>query len=323
MVTGIDCSKDFLDVVNIDTGKAKFTGKFANNREGFSKLCSKINDTGLVVMEATGPYYMPLAFYLVEKGFEVSVVNPLVIKRFCQMKLVRAKTDKKDAYMIALYGETEKPQIWHAPSKVILGIQQLETYLDGLKKRRTMVSNQLHSFMHTGMLSKELRKDLEDELEEYDQKIAGKEREIEGLIEKEHKNLAANLSSIPGIGPRSASLLIVSTNGFEDFLNYKQVSSYLGTAPRIFESGSSVRGRSCICKMGMSQLRKTLFMAAKSAILYNKQCKALYSRLREAGKPYKVAMIAVVNKLIKQAFAIAKSGIRYEDGYIGVKATMA
>lgn len=106
-------------------------------------------------------------------------------------------------------------------------------------------------------------------------------------------------------------MLIIATDGFGMFENYKQVISYFGLAPRIYESGTSVKGKGHICKMGMGQMRKVLYMAATSAIRCNKACKELYDRLRTKGKPYRVALIAAVNKLIKQAFAIAKSGKPY------------
>ena len=315
MITGIDCSKATLDVAQAAEKKATYLGKFSNDRTGFDKLYEHVKESRQIVMEASGPYYMPLAYYLKEKGLSVSVVNPLVIKRYCQMKLTRTKTDKKDAVMIAMYGKSEQPPEWEPDAGYILKTSQLETYLDGLKKRKTMVTNQLHSFRHTGMLDKDLQKELEEEISEYDEKIKKKEKEIKETLEQEHKKLFGDLQSIPGVGPRTASLLTITTNGFKDFENYKQLISYYGVAPRIFESGSSVKGRSAICKVGMGAVRKTLYMAAKSAIIYNKKCSELYTRLRARGKAYRVAMIAVVNKLIKQAFAIAKSGLAYNENY--------
>ena len=315
MITGIDCSKDSLDVAIIEGDKPKFLDKYLNSIKGFEKLYRSIKSSELIVMEATGPYYLPVASFLKKKGLPVSVVNPLVIKRFCQMSLSRAKTDKKDAILIARYGQSQKPALWEAPSDELLHVQQLETYLEGLKKRKTMVSNQLHAFEHTGKLGNTLKKQLDKELEEYEEKISQTEKEIKEQLGQEQGDMLNNLISIPGIGERSACLLTITTNGFKDFECYKQLISYYGLAPRIFESGSSVRGKAHICKMGMSQVRKTLYMAAKSALRYNKTCKSLYERLRAKGKAYKVALIAVVNKLIKQAFAIAKSGIPYRSDF--------
>src|SRR5690554_4484479 len=163
---------------------------------------------------------------------------------------------------------------------------------------------------------KGLDKEIQEEIEDYNKKIEERERLINDLINQEYSGLMANLKSIPGIGDRSATVMILNTRGFQDFQSYKQVISYFGLSPRIFESGKSIKGKAKICKMGMSQVRKTLYMGARSAIRYNKACKELYDRLKAKGKPYRVALIAAVNKLIKQAFSIAKSGQRYRVDHV-------
>lgn len=311
MVTGIDCSKDYFDIAVLKEGKAVFTGRFGNDRQGFREALVRLKGSH-VTMEATGPYYFPLARFLYEAGEKVSVANPLVVRRFSQMQMSRAKTDRKDAVLIAEFTLMTGPKLWAPPSGEVLQIRNLETYIEGQKKCRQILSNQLHALEASGTLSGELREDMEAELQGYDSKICSREKEIEGLIKEHYKEMAANLRSIPGIGPRSVALLIILTDGFGMFENHKQVISYFGLAPRIYESGSSIRGKSHICKMGMGQVRKVLYMAATAAIRCNHACKELYERLRAKGKPYKVALIAAVNKLIKQAFAIAKSGKPYQ-----------
>ena len=131
------------------------------------------------------------------------------------------------------------------------------------------------------------------------------------MIQQNYAEMGANLRSIPGMEPRSASMLIIATDGFGIFEKYKLVISYFGLAPKIYKSGTSVKGISHISKMGMRQMRKVLYIVATSAIRCNKACKELYERLRTKGKSYRVALIAAVNKLIKQAFAIVKSGEPY------------
>src|SRR5690606_31230286 len=130
-------------------------------------------------------------------------------------------------------------------------------------------------------------------------------------IDENYKDLSKNLRSIPSIGPRSASLLIILTDAFALFEHYKQLISHFGLAPRIFESGSSVKGKNRICKMGMGTMRTTLYMAATSAIRRNRACREIFHRLRANRQPYKPALIAAANKLIKQAFAIAHPGRAY------------
>jgi transposase len=130
----------------------------------------------------------------------------------------------------------------------------------------------------------------------------------------QHEQLK-NLSSIPGLGKRGVALLIVYTDGFRKISNYRQLIALAGLAPREHTSGSSVRGRKGICKMGNGHLRNVLYMCAMTAIKYNKACKDLYERLRAKGKNGKVALIAVCNKLLKQAFAIAIWGTVYNADY--------
>lgn len=310
MVTGIDCSKDYFDIAVLKENKAVFSGRFDNNKKGFEEMLSHVLGTH-VTMEATGPYYFQLARFIHEQGVKVSVVNPLCVRRFAQMRMSRAKTDKKDARLIAEFTAMTSPKEWGLPSREAQRIRNLETYVDGLKGRRQSLGNQFHAFEAAGTLEEGLHGEIKSELDSYDARIVEKEKEMEALISENYRGLSRNLRSIPGIGPRSASLLITLTDGFSMFEGYRQLISYFGLAPRIHESGSSVRGKSRICKMGMGTVRKVLYMAATSAIRCNKACRDLYERLRAKGKPHKVALIAAVNKLIKQAFAIAKSGKPY------------
>lgn len=311
MVTGIDCSKDYFDISILKDHKVVFEGRFNNGLTGFKELLKHVSGSH-VTMEATGPYYFRLARFLYENDQKVSVVNPLVVRRFSQMQLSRTKTDKKDALLIARFTAMTNPKEWTPPSEEILSIRNLETYIEGLKHRRGMLYNQLHAFEAAATLSEELHEEIKMELESYERRILDKEKQIEALISKTYGELSQNLRSIPGIGPRSVSLLIILTDGFKMFESYKKVISYFGLAPRIYQSGTSVKGKNHICKMGMGQIRKVLYMAATSAIRYNDACRELYGRLREKGKPHKVALIAAVNKLIKQAFAIAKTGTLYQ-----------
>lgn len=310
MVSGIDCSKDYFDVAVLRDGKIVFTGRFDNNILGFEQVLVHVQESH-AAMEATGPYYFQLARFLYEHQVKVSVVNPLSVRRFSQMRMSRAKTDSKDALLIAEFTMMTAPREWILPDQQIVDIRNLETYMEGVKKRYGILFNQLHAFLASGTIKASFEQQIQSELQAYQQCIKDAEKEIEHLIAKNYHDLSKNLRSIPGIGPRSVSLLITLTGGFDLFKSHKQVISYFGLAPRIYESGSSVKGKSHICKMGMGNVRKVLYMAATSAIRCNKACKDLYDRLRAKGKPHKVALIAAVNKLIKQAFAIAKSGKPY------------
>lgn len=161
--------------------------------------------------------------------------------------------------------------------------------------------------------SKAVIKSSQKQIKEIEKKLAYIEKAILALIEIHHKKQYYQIRSILGIGPKTTLTLIVLSVCFDKFSSAKQLCSYVGLSPRIFESGTSVKGRSRICKMGMSRIRAMLYVCAWSAKKINKACRELFERLVEKGKSKKLALIAVANKLLKQAFAIAKSEKYYSE----------
>ena len=312
--TGVDISKSFFDAAVPEADKYRHW-RFNNDEEGFLALIRVLPEGSQVVMEASGPYYLRLACYLHEKGIAVSVINPLVIRRFCQMRMSRAKTDKKDAGMIAQYAKAEQPALWQPPQKYIIALQQMEALVAGLQKEYTAASNQLESFLSTGMIDEKLEALMRSELSHKQDLIDRLTKEMEDLAKKHHSRMLADLESIPGIGRKTAMMLIVISGGFSRFDDHRKLSSYIGICPRIFESGTSVKGKARICKMGMSRIRALLYVCAWSAKRCNKACRELYERLLAKGKAKKLALIAVVNKLLKQAFAIATKQSVYNENY--------
>lgn len=312
---GIDISKPFFDVA-IPDGQGYRHYRLDNNQVGFLALLQVLPSESVVVMEASGPYYLPLTSFLSQKGIAVSVVNPLVIRRFCQMRLTRSKTDKKDASMIAQYGCLEKPALWKLPKDHEIALQQMEAILANLHKEHTAVNNQLESFTNSGMVDKKVEQLLKKELAHKQGLIDQLTLEIEELAKKHYPSLLSSLESIPGIGRKTAIMLLVVSGGFSRFSGYRKLSSYIGLSPRIYESGISVKGKARICKMGMSRMRAMLYVCAWSAKRYNKACYQIYQRLLAKGKAKKLALIAVVNKLLKQAFAIATRQTVYDENYV-------
>lgn len=314
-IVGVDISKAYFDFYFTDSEGKKGKGRPSNEKQGFQQFLKMIPSDVWVVMEASGPYYYQLACFLYEKGIKVAVINPLVIRRFMQMQLKRTKTDAADAESIAAYGTKMELKVWKPLKENYLKIKQWYTIRKQLLKHLHATTQQMKAFLATGKMDNTIKATLELEIKQLNKKISTVEKQMNELIEEENSALKEQLESIPGIGPKTSLLLIVSLRGFEDFKNYKQVISYLGLSPRIYESGSSVRGKAKICKMGMSEVRKCLYMAARSARKYNGTCKDLYERLRAKGKAHRQAMIAVVNKLLKQAFAIVEAGTLYEKEY--------
>jgi transposase len=312
---GIDISKLVFDVCLISQQGRAQVKQFANDLSGFKKMVTWMGPEAVCIMEATGPYYLKLAFYLYSEGYQVSVVNPLVIKRFSQMRLSRAKTDKVDAALIASYGGSESVELWTPPPACTVALNQLMALADQLVKEHTALCNQLQAFVSSGMIEKQIKKLYNQQLAFNKKSQDAVEKQMDIIIHHHHKELMKRLTSIPGLGKKTAIALIAVTEGFTRFENYRQLSSYFGVSPRIYQSGSSVKGRARICKMGMSRVRAMLYMCSWSAVKCNEGCRELYQRLLQKGKAKKLALVAVVNKLIKQAFAIAKSNLNYDPYY--------
>nr|WP_321485036.1 transposase [uncultured Draconibacterium sp.] len=182
-------------------------------------------------------------------------------------------------------------------------------------KQNTSLRNHIQSLESRGVKSGVLIRSLKRQLKQVRQEIDLLEAEMQSLIHQYDADLFVNLSSIPGIGKKTAAFLIILTNGFRDFDNYRQVSSFCVLSPTEHSSDTSVKGRSRISKRGNPYIRNQLFMCSFTACQCNAQCRSLYQRLVNKGKSKKLALIAVCNKLIKQAFSIAKSGIPYDPDY--------
>jgi transposase len=309
---GVDVSKLTLDIA-IPQREGNFLHrKISNDLAGFSKLLPMLPASCCVVMEATGSYYMPFAYFLHNHHHLVSIVNPLSVNHFCKMRMSRAKTDRKDAAMIAEYGKAEMPRLWVPKADHLIELQQLEGITHNLTRQRTSISNQKEAYLCSGQMSETVKGILEKQIAHLENEIKNLENKMLEIGERHHTELLSQLCSIPSIGKRTALMLLIITDGFTKFTNAKELVSYVGLCPRLFESGSSIKGRAKICKMGMARMRQLLYLCAMSAIRVNTQCKIMYDRLKQRGKNGKLALVAVASKLLRQAFAVGTGNIPYD-----------
>ncbi len=313
-IFGVDISKDVFDVYGSKSGH----DQFKNDASGFRSFLKSLPKESLVVMEATGYYHYRLAQFLFKQSVLVSVVNPLSVKRFIQMKLAKVKTDKSDAKAICEYGQINEVPLYTALTDVQSECLQLFRLMDSFIKKRTATKNKLHGEEVLGIPSSWVYRSLKRDRKHLDKEILGIETKLLSLVKQDQQAQLTLLTSIPGIGLKTALFMIVITDGFEKFENAKQLCSYVGITPTIRESGSSVRGRSRISKVGNRKLRNLLFLCSFTACKHNKGCRDVYERIVNKGKSKKLALIAVSNKLIKQSFAIAKSGLPYDEKYVSV-----
>lgn len=311
---GIDISKDTFDVMDCSGNYYQFD----NKAKGFQKFLKLLDITSHCVMEATGYYHYQLAYFLVDNRIAVSVENPLSIKRFIQMKLSRIKTDKSDAKMICLYGQEQALKLWSGYSKNQMESLQLIRLLETYTKQSTSLQNKVHAEQVLGNPSKLAVTSLKRSLRNMEKEVMVIESRLLELVKSDYQEVLTKVESIPGIGRKTAMMLVVLTDGFSRFESSSQLCSFCGLTPVLRQSGSSVKGRARISKIGNARLRNLLFMCSFTACKCNKACREIYERITAKGKSKKLALIAVCNKLLRQAFAIAKSGVEYNKEYRSV-----
>ena len=316
---GIDVSKATF-VVAYSSAKAGKTKTFKNTTKGVHEFIQTLSVTEHhCVLEATGNYSALLVYLLSKAGITVSLENPLKIKNFARVMLSVNKTDETDARLIALYGERMQPSPYKLRSKSILILKQKRTVLRQLKKQLVATRNLKGSMEVLPLFDAKCKQTIEKTITFLEKQIKGMEEELASLAEDEYKKQMDLLTSIKGIGITLAAALIVATGGFTYFDNAKQLTRYLGLSRTYQLSGTSVHVKGHINRNGDPGLRSQLYVAAFSSLRCNTECKACFDRLRSNGKPGKVAVIAVANKLIRQAFAVVTQGKPYVDGFKSAK----
>ncbi len=318
---GLDISKQKFDVELIEERKEKGKRRqFDNNPSGFSALVAWFlkNADGPVhvCMEATGRLWEPVAEFLLKAGFKVSVVNPLKIKGFAQSELRRSKSDSIDAQVIARFCRTQNPPKWKAPNELQKKIRDIQRYLCSLKEMRTQEKNRLQS----GVLEARVREEIEAHIAYFDQREEALEAEILQLVmaDKELSRKYDLLTSIKGVGQATAVTFLSELNT-ENFACARDLEVFCGMAPRSFESGSSIRRKKKISKVGNRWIRAILFMPALAAKRSNPQMKEFAKRLGSSSKAKKVITCAVMRKLLRLMFVVVTTGKPYDPNYCSVK----
>lgn len=213
----------------------------------------------------------------------------------------------------------QRPAFWEMPDAAYFEAKQLYNTIREYTEQIKRFNNQLHSLGLLPVPSKDTIKSLQKTKQHLEKEVAALEQKLAALLQVWQPAQLKSVSSIKGIGKRATAMLIVFTQGFKYTESHRQLISFAGLAPTEHSSGSSIHGRPGIYKKGGKALRDVLYMCAMNAMKTNTACKALYERLKAKGKTGKQALMAVCNKLLKQVFAVVKSGALYQPNYSSVK----
>ncbi len=310
--------------VGVDVAAASFTAAwcgpsisgtsprtFPQTSAGYAAFQAQLQGTKmapsaiLVVLEATGSYWVTLAVTLHQAGFAVSVVHPNHVHNYAKSLPQRAKTDARDADLLASFGRERQPAPWTPPADVYHELRQRLVARDALLEMRKQARNHLHALGQWPVQIATAKAQLEAVVTELDQRITTLEREISSVLQESvWAEPALLLQTIHSIGPLTTAWLLVLTLNFQQCPTAAAAVAYAGLAPLPYQSGTSVRGRTRIGHGGNKRLRTTLYLATLNAARFNPVIRDFYQRLRTAGKPAKVARCAAARKVLQIAWAV-------------------
>lgn len=322
-ILGIDVSKQSIDACLIRTSDGQlFESKFHNNLSGFRHLkrwCKEMHcecdSSTLCCMEHTGLYTRLLVHYLLSREVHVWLESSLQIKR--SQGLIRGKSDKIDAQRIARYANLyqDKARIMQVGILTLEKLKDLQAnrkrLMKALQSLRTSVQELKPFDPAIGKVleqtNKEAIRGLEKSLDKVDEQILTFINEDQELKQKYDLML-----SVKGVGKVLAAMLLVYTHGFNRLNDSRKLACYSGVAPFVYQSGTSIRGKTGVSKFANNDLKQVLHMAAISSVQHNSELHQYYQRKVQEGKNKMSVINAVRNKLLHRIVAVVNRGTPYE-----------
>lgn len=318
VTVGIDVSAKDLAVAVRFRASEPSVRTVKNTPGGHAELVALLTRHGRdvrVCMEWTGSYSLDVALALAEApGTQVMVANPRATKRFIEAAGIRAKTDRIDALALLEFCERMDFKPWTPPRSIVLEVRALTRRAHDLTVARTREKNRLAAADATGTTPRSVRKDIEATIEFLDLRIERLAAEA-CRVAKEDAELALQvecLSSIRGVGEATAVVVLAELAALPSDVEASQVVAYCGLDPRTRESGTSLRARGSISKRGNARLRGAMFMPALACVRFEPAVTEFHDRLVARGKPKKVALTAVMRRLVVAMWCMLRSGQRFD-----------
>lgn len=299
LYVGIDVSKEQLDVASSDGGQLQF----GNDEAGHAGLCQQLEqrEPTLIVLEATGGLERAVAVELAARGLPVRVVNARLVRHFAKASGLLAKTDKIDAEVLVRFGQVMKVE----PRELVNEQQRMLQAL--ITRRRQLVEMLGMERNRLATAHKAVRGQVQRTIDWLEKQLSTTDADTDDALRSSGvwREKVELLESVPGIG-RVISLNLIATLPELGQLNRRQISALAGVAPFNRDSGR-MRGKRSIYG-GRAFTRSALYMAALVGMRHNPVLRDFYQRLRAAGKPGKVALVACMRKLLTILNVMVREG---------------
>jgi transposase len=301
---GIDISKHDFHACFTEGGDVI---KFNNDTIGIKKFLKYLKTrkytkkTTLIGLESTGSYHLPVAYLCTQAGYTVNVINPLITKKQNQTNLRRVKTDKQDARLIrfcTMNGEGY-PFCETADSLAFKALVRHRARYSMLRVRMRLRHEEMQwreSYLKVPItdINHELFEFLDAKIKALDIQLRDRSPEVQKLLQ-----------TIPGIGPQTAATLLAEVGEITRFPDAQKLTAWVGLDPRVHQSGTSINGKGYITKRGNKLLRTRLYNAASVAVIHPPNIfHTFFEKKRSEGKPYRVALCAVMRKMVHVIYAV-------------------
>lgn len=313
---GIDLAKATFEAAiwGHDEFRVMRVRSFPRSASGARALLAWLRDSASpgasigLVMEATATFAEDVATWLLDldPGLHVAIVNPIQTSAFLRSLGLRNKTDDLDAKALAQYGAERRPRSWERPTPEMAALKDLARVRMDLVQARTAMAVRLKDHART---SKQAAKAMAKVVQTLDTQIKALEAEIRKHL-RAHEALAKQadrMDSVVGVGLLTAVTVLSELGDLRRFTRSRQLTAFAGMSPKWKESGTSVHGKPWLCKQGSTRVRAALYLAACAAVRFNPDMKATYERLIAQGKARRVALGAVMRKLLVLMRAVVKA----------------
>jgi transposase len=312
-ILGIDLAKKTFDATLLTPAGARHHRAFPNTPAGFHMLQRWLAAHGATklraCMEATNVYWEALAQYLVEHDVTVHVVNPARIKGYAQSQMLRNKTDKQDSATIAAFCAAHDLPAWVPPTAAQRKLRALVRHRDDLIASRIQQTNRLED-----TTDPDVRASLQAVIATIASQLTTIQQQITAHLHA-HAELGEQhdlMDAVPGIGPVTAQKLVAEFYDLASYSSAKAVGADAGLTPANYQSGTSVRRRARLSKMGKASVRAALYMPAITVMSRNAEFKQFAARLAARGKPFGVILGAVMRKLLHIIYGVVKHKAPYD-----------
>lgn len=312
---GVDVARDTLEVA----WEAEGATRRFRNPEGIGALVRSLQEAGgcHVILEPTSTYHHRLVQALVGAGIPYTAVNPAYTAGYARARGSRSKTDPADARLLARYGDREMPNPSHPPDEAQERLKALRRHLEWLQGDLQAARNRLDAAQRSPWTPASVITSLEQGIRQREAEVAQAQAQLDAAVAQDERwtHQVELLTTIPGVGQRTAVLVLSELPPVGQCAGPKQWVAFCGLNPEEHQSGHS--SWTALSRKGSPRVRARLYLAGVAALRWNPSIHALGERLKARGKHGKLRAVAAMNKLLHQCFAILRSGRPFDASIHG------